>query len=321
MAKINLVTAVNQALMQEMERDEDVVLLGEDIGVNGGVFRATEGLYQKFPGRVFDTPLSELAIVGTSIGLALYGLKPVAEIQFSGFLYGAFEQIISHLGRIRMRSRGRYTSHIVIRSPYGGGIHAPEHHSESMEAIYIHTPGVKVVIPSTPYDCKGLLTASIRDPDPVIFLEPKRVYRSIKQEVPEEQFVVELGKAKVVKEGADVTVVTWGSMLKVTMDALSGIDTSVEIIDVRTLKPLDIDTIITSVKKTGRCVVIHEAPKTCGFGAEIAALINEKAILHLKAPVLRIAGWDTAFPLYKLEEYYLPNKGRILAGIDKVMKF
>lgn len=321
MAKITIVQAVNQALDEEMENDKDVIVLGEDVGIDGGVFRATEGLFKKYGSdRVIDTPLSELGIVGTSIGLALYGMKPVAEIQFSGFAYAAYDQIVSHLGRLRTRSRGRYKSHVVLRTPYSGGIHSPEHHSESMEAIYVHVPGIKVVIPSTPYDTKGLLISAIRDPDPVIFMEPKKIYRAIKQDIPEE-YTVPLGKCSVVQEGSDVTLVSYGAMVRVAQKAAEQSRKSCEIIDVRTLKPLDEKTIYDSVEKTGRAVIIHEGPRTCGFGAEISALINEKSLLSLKAPVLRVTGWDTSFPLYKLENYYLPQPERVVRAIRKVMEF
>lgn len=322
MAKLNIVEAINLALNQEMSRDKDVVILGEDVGVDGGVFRVTDGLIKKFPTRVFDTPLAESGIIGSSIGMAMYGLKPVAEVQFSGFMYPGFDQLISHASRIRTRSRGRYSCPIVVRTPCGGGIRGLEHHSESTEAIFIHTPGLKVVEPSNPYDAKGLLISSIRDPDPVIFFEPMRVYRAIKQEVPEEEYTVELGKANVVKEGKDLTIITWGAMvrdvLKINEEVKNKYD--LEIIDLRTLSPFDIDTIINSVKKTGRALVVHEAPKTLGLGAEIVAQINEKALLSLEAPVFRVTGFDTIFPLAKLENHYLPTN-RIKKGIEKVMSF
>jgi len=322
MVKLNIVESINLALNQEMAKDKDVVILGEDVGVDGGVFRVTDGLFKKFPNRVFDTPLAESGIIGAAIGMAVYGLKPVAEVQFSGFMYPGFDQLISHASRIRTRSRGRYSCPIVVRTPCGGGIRALEHHSESTEAIFIHTPGLKVVEPSNPYDAKGLLISSIRDPDPVIFFEPMRVYRAIKQEVPEEEYNIELGKANVVKEGNDLTIITWGAMvrdvLKINEEIKNKYD--IEIIDLRTLSPFDIDAIITSVKKTGRALVVHEAPKTLGLGAEIVAQINEKALLSLEAPVLRVTGFDTIFPLAKLENYYLPTN-RIKRGIEKVMNF
>ena len=324
MTKMNMVEALNLALNQEMKKDKDVIVLGEDVGVDGGVFRVTDGLYKKFgENRIIDTPLSESGIVGTSIGLAVYGLKPAAEIQFSGFMYPAFDQLISHVSRIRNRSRGRYKCHIVVRAPFSGGIKALEHHSESMEAIYVHIPGLKVVIPATPYDAKGLLISAIRDPDPVIFLEPKRVYRAIKEEVPEKEYTIPLGKAKIMKEGKDVTVISWGAMVRECMESselLKG-KVDLEIINLRTLSPVDIDTIINSVQKTGRVVIVHEAPRTNGFGAEISALINERALLNLNAPVKRITGFDTIIPLGKLEDYYLPDEKKIAKGVLEVMKF
>lgn len=324
MVQLNLVGAVRLALKQEMERDPDVVLLGEDIGTDGGVFRATDGLIKEFgENRVIDTPLSESGIVGVAIGLAVYGLKPVAEIQFEGFLYPALDQIISHAGRIRNRSRGRFHVPLVIRFPYGGGIRAPEHHSDSPEALLVHTPGVKVVMPSTPYDAKGLLTSAIRDPDPVLFMEPKRIYRAIVEDVPEDNYVVPLSEAKVVREGTDVTLVSWGAMMRLSREAAEKVkDTvSVEVIDLRTLSPMDTATITESVEKTGKAIVVHEAPKTAGLGAEIAATINETAFLSLEAPIERVTGFDVPFPQYKLENYYLPDTERIIKAIEKVAAF
>jgi pyruvate dehydrogenase E1 component beta subunit len=322
---MNLVEAVNAALREEMQRDERVMILGEDVGRAGGVFRATEGLQKLFgEDRVVDTPLAESGIVGTAIGLALFGMRPIAEIQFMGFIYPAFDQIISHVGRMRNRSRGRFSLPMVIRAPYGGGIHPPEHHSESTEAIFAHTPGIKVVIPSNPHDAKGLLLSAIRDPDPVIFLEPKRIYRLIKGDVPDGDYEVPIGKAAVVREGEHVTLVAWGSMLWIAAEAadvLAGEGTDVELIDVRTISPLDSDTIVESVKKTGRVVVVHEAPKSCGVGAEIIALINEKAFLNLAAPPSRVTGFDTVFPLSKSEHFYLPSVDRICIAVRRVMEF
>lgn len=321
MAKLNIVEALNLALNQEMEKDDSVLVLGEDVGIDGGVFRVTEGLYKKFgKDRVIDTPLAEPGIVGTSIGLAVNGFKPVAEIQFSGFIYSAFDQIVSHAARIRNRSRGRFTCPLVVRAPYSGGIKALEHHSESMENIFVHTPGLKVVIPSTPSDAKGLLISAIRDPDPVIFYEPKRIYRAIKEEVNEKEYTIPIGKAKVAKEGSDVTLISWGAMVRECLEAAEKVEASCEVIDIRTLKPLDIDAIIDSVKKTGRVVIVHEAPKTSGFGAEITALINEKALLNLQAPVKRVTGFDTIFPYAKMESAYLPDE-RIEKGIREVLEF
>ncbi len=322
MAKLNIVQAVNLALLQEMERDPNVIVLGEDVGRNGGVFRATEGLQQKFgEERVVDTPLSESGIVGVAIGMAVYGLVPVVEIQFMGFIYAAMEQLISHAARIRTRSRGRFSCPLVVRTPYGGGIHAPEHHSESTEALFVHIPGLKVVVPSTPAETKGLLTSAIRDPDPVIFLEPARIYRAIKEEVPEGDYTIPLGKARVVQEGEDITLIAWGAMLRPTLQAAEmareeGIEA--EVIDLRTLYPLDRDTVVQSVKKTKRAVVVHEAPKAAGLGAEIIALVNEHALMYLEAPVGRVTGFDTPIPLPRLEDFYLPNAKRILKAVRKV---
>jgi pyruvate dehydrogenase E1 component beta subunit len=322
---MNLVEAVNAALREEMQRDERVMILGEDVGKAGGVFRATEGLQKLFgEDRVVDTPLSESGIVGAAIGLAVFGMRPVAEIQFMGFIYPAFDQIISHAGRIRNRTRGRYSVPLVVRAPYGGGIHAPEHHSESTEAIFAHTPGVKVVIPSTPHDAKGLLISAIRDPDPVVFLEPKRIYRAVKGEVPDGEYTVPIGSAKVAREGEHVTLIAWGAMMKITLEAAEaladeGIDP--EVVDVRTISPLDVATIVESVKKTGRVVVVHEAPKTCGVGAEIIARINEKAFLSLAAPPMRVTGFDTVMPLPRGEHLYLPDADRIIRTVHRVMEY
>jgi pyruvate dehydrogenase E1 component beta subunit len=324
MAQLNLVGAVRLALKQEMERDPSVVVLGEDVGADGGVFRATEGLVQEFgQDRVIDTPLSESGIVGVATGLALYGLKPVAEIQFEGFLYPALDQIISHVGRIRNRTRGRFHVPLVIRFPYGGGIRAPEHHSDSPEALLVHTPGVKVVVPSTPYDAKGLLTSAIRDPDPVLFMEPKRIYRAILENVPENDYTVPLGKARVVREGTDVTLISWGAMVRYSNEAAERLaeKISIEVVDLRTLSPMDTAAITKSVEKTGRAVVVHEAPRTAGLGAEVTAIINETAFLSLEAPVERVTGFDVPFPQQKLENYYLPNTERIVKGIEKVANF
>ena len=324
MVQLNLVGAVRLALKQEMERDPDVILLGEDIGTDGGVFRATDGLIKEFgENRVIDTPLSESGIVGVAIGLAVYGLKPVAEIQFEGFLYPALDQIISHAGRIRSRSRGRFHVPLVIRFPYGGGIRAPEHHSDSPEALLVHTPGVKVVMPSNPYDAKGLLASAIRDPDPVLFMEPKRIYRAIVEEVPESEYTVPLSEAKVAREGTDITLISWGAMMRLSKEAAEKVKDriSVEVIDLRTLSPMDTATITKSVEKTGRAIVVHEAPRTAGLGAEIAAIINETAFLSLEAPIERVTGFDVPFPQHKLENYYLPDTERIIKAIEKVAAF
>jgi len=325
MAKLNMVEGLNLALQEEMERDGRVVLFGEDVGKEGGVFRVTDGLQEKFgPDRVIDTPLAELGIVAMALGMAVYGLRPIGEIQFEGFLYPCLDQISNHIGRMRNRSRGRFTCPLVIRVPYGGGIHAPEHHSDSPEAILAHIPGIKVVIPSTPYEAKGLLLSSIRDPDPVIFMEPKRIYRAIREEVPEGDYAIPLGKARLVQEGKDVTVIAYGAMLREVLNAaeqLKGDKINPEIIDLRTISPMDVEAIVTSIKKTGRGVIVHEAPKTCGLGAEIIALINEKALLSLQAPIERVTGFDIPVPLMKSEHYYLPDPKRIVMAVKKVMSF
>jgi pyruvate dehydrogenase E1 component beta subunit len=320
MPKLNMVQAINNALKEEMQRDNSIVILGEDVGRDGGVFRTTEGLYNEFGAeRVIDTPLSESGIIGTAIGMAAYGLKPVAEIQFMGFIYSAVDQIFSHAARIRYRSRGRYTCPLVVRTPYGGGVKALELHSESTEAFFCNMPGIKVVVPSTPYYAKGLLISAVRDPDPVIFLEPTRLYRLTKEDVPEGDYAIPLEKARIVQEGKDVTLISWGSMLQRTLRAVEGYDA--EVIDLMTLQPFDEETILNSVKKTGRVVIVHEAPKTCGFGAELSATIAEEDILYLKAPILRVTGYDVIIPLPKLEDYYLPSVERIRKAIDEVMKY
>jgi pyruvate dehydrogenase E1 component beta subunit len=325
MAKRNLVEAINSGLMVEMERDPSVVVLGEDVGKEGGVFRVTDGLQVKFgANRVFDTPLAESGIIGVSIGMAVKGLRPVAEIQFEGFLHLAMNQIMNHAARIRTRSRGRFTCPLVIRSPWGGGIRAPEHHSDSPEALFAHTPGIKVVIPSSPYDAKGLIISAIRDPDPVLFFEPKRIYRAIKEEVPDGEYTVPIGQAKVIREGKDVTIISWGAMVREVLRAAETAEKEgikAEIIDLRTISPMDDATYLESVRKTGRVVIVHEAPPTCGVGAEITARINEKALLSLQAPVVRVTGFDAVMPLMKLENHFLPSPERILAGIRKVMAF
>ena len=326
MAKMNMVQALNSALALEMESNKDVVVLGEDVGVDGGVFRVTEGLQTKFgKQRVIDTPLAESGIIGASIGMAIYGLKPVAEVQFSGFIYPAFNQLVSHAARIRNRTRGKYASGLVVRTPCSGGVKALEHHSESTEALFIHTPGLKVVMPASPYDAKGLLASAIRDADPVIFFEPLKLYRAYKEEVPEEMYSIPLGKAKVVQEGSDVTLIAWGSMVKTCQEALQlnaqNEKHSIELIDLRTLSPLDWDAVHKSVRKTGRCVIVQEAPKTLGLGAEIAARLAEEDLLSLKSPVVRVTGFDTMMPYFKLENYYIPSPERVLWGVKKAMEF
>lgn len=319
MPKLNMVQAINLALRQEMEKDKDVVILGEDVGRDGGVFRITEGLVEKFPERIFDTPLAESGIVGAAIGMAVYGLKPVAEIQFMGFTYAALEQLFSHAARIRSRSRGRFTCPMVLRTPYGIGIKAPELHSESTEALFCHIAGLKVVVPSTPYNAKGLLISAIRDPDPVIFLEPSRTYRAVKEDVPEGEYTIPLGKARIVQEGRDITVVTWGNMLHRTLDSIEGFDA--EVVDLMTLSPFDEETVIKSVKKTGRLVIVHEAAKNCGLGAEISATIAEEAVLYLKSPIIRVTGFDVVIPFAKLEDLYAPTKERIIKALKKAMEY
>jgi pyruvate dehydrogenase E1 component beta subunit len=320
MTTMNMVQALNLALREEMERDKNVVVLGEDVGKDGGVFRVTEGLYSRFGAeRVVDTPLAETGIVGAAIGMAVYGLKPVVEIQFMGFIYSAIDQIFSHAARIRARSRGRFTASLVIRTPYGGGVKALEHHSESTEALFCQMPGVKVVVPSSPRIAKGLLLSAIRDPDPIVFLEPTRLYRMIKEDVPEIDYTVPLGKARVVQEGKEVTVIAWGSMLQRTMQAVEGINA--EVIDLMTLSPFDEETVLQSVKKTGRVVIVHEAPSTCGLGAELSATIAELAMLHLKAPILRVTSYDVVLPLPKLEDHYLPNVVRIRRALESALQY
>ncbi|MFB6070526.1 MAG: alpha-ketoacid dehydrogenase subunit beta [Halanaeroarchaeum sp.] len=321
---LTIVQAVRDGLHDKMAADDDVVVMGEDVGKNGGVFRATEGLYDEFgEDRVIDTPLAESGIVGTAIGMAAYGLKPVPEIQFSGFMYPAFDQIVSHAARLRTRSRGRFTVPMVLRAPMGGGIRAPESHSESKEAFYVHEAGLKVVIPSTPYDTKGLLTAAIDDPDPVVFLEPKKIYRSFREEVPEGTYEVPLGEAAVRREGSDVSVFTWGAMTRPTLEAAETLEGSVdvEVVDLRTLSPLDKDAIVESFEKTGRAAVVHEAPRTAGLGAEVTSIIQEEALLYQEAPVKRITGFDVPYPLYALEDYYLPEAARIADGIREAVDF
>jgi pyruvate dehydrogenase E1 component beta subunit len=322
MANLNMVQAINLALIQEMEKDPRVLLLGEDVGANGGVFRVTEGLQKRFgEKRVVDTPLAESGIIGTAIGLAMGGLRPVPEIQFDGFLGPAYDQICSHAARMRTRTRGAFPVPLTIRIPVGGGIHAPELHSDSPEAIYAHTPGLKVVMPSSPYDAKGLLIASSRDPDPVMFFEPKRIYRAFREEVPEDEYVLPIGKARTVCEGNELTIVSWGASVVQCMQAIEKSGKDIELIDLRTIYPFDIDAIEESVKKTGRCVVVHEAPLTCGFGAEISARIMERCFLHLEAPVQRVSGFDTIMPYYKLELDYMPDASRIGRAIDDIMAY
>jgi pyruvate dehydrogenase E1 component beta subunit len=317
--------AVRDAMLGEMERDERVIVLGEDVGVDGGVFRATDGLIERFGAdRVIDTPLAESSIIGMSVGLAATGFRPIAEIQFMGFVYPAINQLFAHAARMRNRTRGRLSCPMVVRMPYGGGIHPPEHHSESYEALFLNTPGFKVVVPSNPYDAKGLLVSAIRDDDPVLFMEPKRIYRAFREAVPAENYTVPLGRAVVAREGEDVTLIAWGAMVRVCLDAaevLARENISAEVVDLRTLNPLDRETMISSVVKTGRAVVVHEAPRTGGFGAEISAQIHEHAMLQLEAPVQRVAGFDVVFPLSHSEKLYLPSRERIVKAAEKVLAF
>jgi len=326
MPEMNIIQAVNDCLRVEMRRDDRVVVLGEDVGRFGGVFRATVGLQEEFgPDRCIDTPLAENGIVGCAIGMALYGLRPVAEIQFADYVYPAYDQIVNELAKMRYRSGGEYQAPVVIRMPAGGGIKGGHYHSQSPETIFIHTPGLKVVYPSNPADAKGLLASAIRGDDPVIFMEPKRHYRTARGEVPEGEYLVPLGKAAVLHEASgrsarSVTILAWGAMVHTALEAVDkgiGQGYDIELVDLRTLLPFDIETILASVKKTGRAIVVHEAPRTCGFGAELAASIQERALLHLEAPILRVTGFDTPFP-YALEMEYLPNRERILDAIERV---
>jgi 2-oxoisovalerate dehydrogenase E1 component beta subunit len=324
MPTYNIIQAVNDALRLEMRRDPNVVVLGEDVGRFGGVFRATTGLYEEFgPDRAIDTPLAEGGIVGAAVGMALYGLRPVPEIQFADFIFPAMDQIVNEVAKYRYRSGGQWSCPLVIRSPYGGGIRGGHYHSQSPEAHFIHTPGLKVVVPATPEDAKGLLLSAIRDPDPVLFFEPKRVYRAAKGEVPEGDYTVPIGEARVTRAGHQVTLIAWGSMWHEADQAAreaeaDGIDA--EVLDLRSLQPLDVQAVVRSVTKTGRAVVVHEAPRTCGFGAELAALIQERCFLHLEAPVARVTGYDTPFP-YTLENEYLPRAPRILKALREIVAY
>ncbi|MCO1335317.1 alpha-ketoacid dehydrogenase subunit beta [Microbulbifer sp. OS29] len=325
MAQITLVESITQALAYELNADQRVVVFGEDVGINGGVFRATDGLQQQFGvDRVRDTPLAETMIAGIAVGMAAQGLRPVAEFQFMGFIYPAIDHVLSHAARYRNRTRGRLSCPIVYRAPYGGGIHAPEHHSESMEALFAHIPGLRLVIPSSPARAYGLLLAAIRNPDPVIFLEPKRIYRAVRQEVPDDGDALPLDRAFILREGNDVTLISWGASLKETLAAAEQLSTegiSAEVIDPATLKPLDIHTVIDSLEKTHRCVVVHEAPRFGGLGAEIVAQINEYAFDLLQAPVNRVTGYDTVIPYYRLEDDYLPGVSRIVSAVREVLEY
>lgn len=317
-----IIGAINDALHTAMAEDDRVVTFGEDVAESGGVFRATEGLKEAFgEARVVDTPLSEIAIVGGAVGLGMYGYRPVAEIQFSGFLPPAFDQLVTHASRIRWRTRGEWNAPLVVRTPYGAGVKALEHHSESLEGAYAHIPGLKVVVPATPWDAKGLLLSAIRDPDPVLFMEPKRIYRSFRGEVPEGDHEEPIGKAAVRREGDELTVISWGAMMQPTTEAVETLDVDAELIDLRTLSPLDTETVVESLKKTGRVVVVHEGPRTGGFGAELIARINDDALMYLEAPVERVTGFDVPVPLLSMEDYYLPDPPRVAAGIERVLDY
>ena len=323
--QMTMIEALNSALSLELERDKRVVVLGQDIGANGGVFRVTEHLQQKFgEKRVFDTPLSESAIIGSSVGMAIYGLRPIAEIQFAGFLFVCMNQLVSQAARIRFRSAGAYTCPLVVRAPYGGGVRTPELHSDSLEGIFMQTPGLKVVIPSNPYDAKGLLASAVADPDPVLFLENIKLYRSFRQETPEEYYSLPLGKAHTVQEGSDVSIFAYGAMVPVAVEAAKQLQresgTSVEIIDLRTVWPLDEEAIVASVEKTGRAIVVHEAARAGGVGAEITAIINERCLYSLLKPVGRVTGYDTPYPAPGQEDYYLPSPAKVLTALRQVME-
>ncbi len=324
MAEITMVEAINLALARALEEDQNVVVFGEDVGANGGVFRVTTGLQKRFGSeRVLDTPLAETAIAGMAVGMATQGIRPVIEIQFMGFIYSAVDQIINHASRMRNRTRGRLTCPMVLRTPHGGGIHAPEHHCESTESMFAHMPGLRVVIPSSPQRAYGLLLAAIRDPDPVIFLEPSRLYRLMKEEVIDNGEALPLDVCFQLRDGKDVTLVTWGAMIHETMqaaDQLASEGISAEVIDVATLKPLDMETILTSVTKTGRCVIVHEAARTCAIGSEIAAQLAERGLMSLFAPVQRVTGYDTIMPLFRLEKLYIPSTERIVAAVKKTLE-
>ncbi len=326
MPKMNMVQAISFALEQEMAKDDSIVVLGEDVGVDEGVFRATAGLHKKFGDtRVIDTPLAESGIIGTSIGMALAGLKPVGEMQFSGFSYLMVHQLEGHASRLRSRSQGAWSCPLVIRMPYGGGVRALEHHSESREATYAHLPGVKVVIPSTPRNARALLIAAIRDPDPVVFMEPKRSYRAFREDVPEEEEVMELGKAQIIQEGTDLTVVVWGAMRPSVLQAVEEVQKArgvkIEVMDLLTIAPMDGNSITTSVQKTGRCIVVQEAPKSLGVAAEVIAKINDKAFMYLEAPVKRVTNFDVVTPYFGREMNYIPSPGRIRRGIEETLDF
>jgi pyruvate/2-oxoglutarate/acetoin dehydrogenase E1 component len=321
-AELTLVEAVNDALHTELARDESVLVMGEDVGRAGGVFRATAGLRDRFgPERCVDTPLAEAGLLGAAVGLCMAGLRPVCEMQYDAFSYPCLDQLITHVGRYRWRTRGAMEFPLTIRMPYGGGVRAPELHDDSPEAYYVHTPGIKVAIPSTPADAKGLLAAAIRDPDPVVIFEPKLVYRTARGEVPEGEHVVPLGKARIARSGDHVTLIAYGAMVAVCEQAAGATGSSCEIVDIRSLRPLDEDAILAAVAKTGRVAIVHEAPRTAGFGAELAALIAEKALLHLQAPVLRVTGYDVPYPYWQLEDLYVPSVDRVAAAVRALLAY
>jgi len=323
MTSMTMIEAINHTLKQEMERDPRIICIGEDIGKNGGVFRATDGLQEVFgENRVVDTPIAESAIVGTAVGMAARGLRPIAEIQFFGFIYEAMDQMAAQAARLHFRSGGVLSAPLVVRAPFGGGVKTPELHSDSLEGLFLHSPGIKVVMPSTPYDAKGLLTAAIRENNPVLFLEPMKLYRAFREEVPEDEYVIEIGKAKVLKEGEDLTLITWGPAVPLVTrvaEEWGRQGVSLEVIDLRTISPLDEETILSSVKKTGRAIIVHEAVKTGGPGAEISALINEKALFYLSAPIIRVASFDTPYPVPSVEDNWLPTADRISRRIREVL--
>jgi pyruvate dehydrogenase E1 component beta subunit len=320
-----LVEAINEALHQEMERDESVLVMGEDVGRAGGVFRVTAGLQERFGAdRCVDTPLAEAGILGTALGLCMVGWRPVVEMQYDAFSYPALDQLITHVGRYRWRSGGKMNVPVTVRMPYGGGVRAPELHEESPEAYYVHTPGIKVAIPATPADAKGLLTAAIRDPDPVVFLEPKVLYRTGREDVPQGEHHIPLGQARVVREGSDATVIAYGAMVRVAeqaAEALAGEDVSVTVLDLRTLRPLDEDALLEAARRTGRVVIVQEAPRTAGFGAELAAIVAERALLDLHAPIERVTGYDVPFPHWRLEDVYLPSAERVASAVRRTLEY
>jgi pyruvate dehydrogenase E1 component beta subunit len=323
LAELSIVEAINDAFHVELERDPSVMVMGEDVGRAGGVFRATAGLRDKFgANRCFDTPLAEAGILGSAVGLCMAGWRPVCEMQYDAFSYPCLDQLITHVGRYRWRTRGKMAFPLVVRMPYGGGVRAPELHDDSPETYYVHTPGVKVAIPSTPGDAKGLLAAAIRDPDPVVVLEPKLHYRTLKGEVPEGEHVVPLGKARLAREGDDATLVAYGSMVPLCEEVADALDdVSVEVLDIRTLKPLDEEALLTSAAKTGRVVIVQEAPRVCGFAAELAAILAEKAILDLRGPVLRVTGYDVPYPYWQIEDAYMPSVSRVTAAVRRLLEF